>query len=800
MNPKVSIMVANLIWRFMLEKSIGPNTYSIACLLRALCQSEQLDEALKLLYKLGGDIEVQPHIAFCSIFLNGCWLANSAYHADKCLRYIKDKGLKEDESIYLELLKLAGRRKDLPAIVKAWTLIVNCCKPVSPALESYCAVIKSLCLTKSLEEALFAFQEMLHVIAKDRGLLLREKKLDILYHLNNEYVRLSGKMDMKGEALGSIWGMQALPLCGMIETKEELSDETGQGKGSDLHASDMTASAVTEGHASLLLNTVIAKDPSNDYGASIDKILELVRLAMRNVLQTELKASSADLQTTDSPAAQTSVDRPNTIRDIVRESMNFIICAASQRKDFYLAEKLFDEISCIGLKPDVYSYNAILNFIIKERGLQQALKLVRNMEQNDVKPNTRTYNSILMGFCKKLELDKAEALLERMLQTGEDQGPSVTSFNIILRACGIMDDPLRALRVFSKMVKTQISPNVGTVFHLVHAFGRVNFPFIRGTDDSQKELARRLQAIEGYMARFNLTHNFQTFNTVLAAFCTEGMADTVIRRLELAEGRVGGDGLPILTTLTFNTAINACNQAQQWDVSKDILTRMHYLGLKPNRETYNIFMNGCAEQRKVNDAFSYMNKIQEGGLKPDIITYNTLIKVCCYAGDADTAVSLLRDIEKSGLSFCDVTYVTILHCAVQKERIDIIEFLVEHMHQRNVKPTISICEHVVTAYLNCHQIEDAAEALRVLGVRMLPEGIKAENQSEDVLKRIFLEDGVQADLTTLQLLKDAMVKQGAVSESLLASRLSGLGNASMGEWNADESWWAKRLRSQYINL
>ena len=49
----------------------------------------------------------------------------------------------------------------------------------------------------------------------------------------------------------------------------------------------------------------------------------------------------------------------------------------------------------------------------------------------------------------------------------------------------------------------------------------------------------------------------------MVALSAEGMVDAVIHRLHLAEGCVGGDGLPILTAITFNTAIHACNQAKQ---------------------------------------------------------------------------------------------------------------------------------------------------------------------------------------------------------------------------------------------
>lgn len=132
--------------------------------------------------------------------------------------------------------------------------------------------------------------------------------------------------------------------------------------------------------------------------------------------------------------------------------------------------------------------------------------------------------------------------------------------------------------------------------------------------------------------------------------------------------------------------------------------------------------------------------------------------------------------------------------------MDLVEFLVEHMHRKRLPPNMPICELVVSAYLNCHQVDDAVEALRVLSTRMLPTGHQSSEQVEDMFKKVFSEDGLHIDESTSDLLKDAMDHKGVLSEALLATRLAGFGNAPMDEWNAEESWWAKRLKVQYIDM
>jgi hypothetical protein len=129
-----------------------------------------------------------------------------------------------------------------------------------------------------------------------------------------------------------------------------------------------------------------------------------------------------------------------------------------------------------------------------------------------------------------------------------------------------------------------------------------------------------------------------------------------------------------------------------------------------------------------------------------------------------------------------------------------VEFLIEHMHRKQIQPNITICELIVSAYLNCHEIDDAAESLGVLSTRMLPKGQNVPSKMEDILKQVCLEDSLEVESSTMELLKDALVNKGLASQALFAARLSGFGNASMDVWDNKESSWARRLRIQYDQM
>lgn len=65
-------------------------------------------------------------------------------------------------------------------------------------------------------------------------------------------------------------------------------------------------------------------------------------------------------------------------------------------------------------------------------------------------------------------------------------------------------------------------------------------------------------------------------------------------------------------------------------------------------------------------------------------------------------------------------------------RIDIIELIVERMHQKKVQPDPSTCYFVFSAYIDHDYISTAMEALQVLSMRMISEedGILEEKRTE----------------------------------------------------------------------
>ena len=128
--------------------------------------------------------------------------------------------------------------------------------------------------------------------------------------------------------------------------------------------------------------------------------------------------------------------------------------------------------------------------------------------------------------------------------------------------------------------------------------------------------------------------------------------------------------------------------------------------------------------------------------------------------------------------------------------INVIEFIVERMHQEKIKPDSTTCYHVFSAYVRCGLHSTAMEALQVLSLRMLCEeyGSLSEEDLEIIRDELVLtEDDGEAEKRTLQLFEDY---EENLAVALLNLRWSAMLNYPI-YWSPDQSAWAKRLAATH---
>lgn len=139
-----------------------------------------------------------------------------------------------------------------------------------------------------------------------------------------------------------------------------------------------------------------------------------------------------------------------------------LIKACTHKGDY---EELLYDMMEHGVRPDVVTYNTIIQTLCNKREWTKASKLVSTMEAQGISPDSRTYGLLMNGM---LKADKASACLTLFESACANSSTVSLTENVhlyttaITAAC-VIGDHDRALEYVARMTSKGVKPNVKTL-------------------------------------------------------------------------------------------------------------------------------------------------------------------------------------------------------------------------------------------------------------------------------------------------------------------------------------------------
>ncbi|TXG63251.1 hypothetical protein EZV62_010245 [Acer yangbiense] len=124
------------------------------------------------------------------------------------------------------------------------------------------------------------------------------------------------------------------------------------------------------------------------------------------------------------------------------------------------AEAFFEEMREMGVKPDVCSYNCLIDVYCKGREVEKAYKVIERMRDEDISPDVITYTSIIGGLGLVGQPDKARDVLKEMKEFG--CYPDAAAYNAAIRNYCIAKRLGDAYGLMDEMLSKGLSPNATT--------------------------------------------------------------------------------------------------------------------------------------------------------------------------------------------------------------------------------------------------------------------------------------------------------------------------------------------------
>ena len=346
---------------------------------------------------------------------------------------------------------------------------------------------------------------------------------------------------------------------------------------------------------------------------------------------------------------------------------------------------------------------------------------------------------------KKLKLDIKEKVIASVSKW--ENAKSIQKFNSMIISNN--DKTTDAFKILNVMQKSGINPDIVTYNCLI---------------DMSHRLDQKEQAVKLYEEINDFTNPVQpdivTYNILIKGLVFEirenrdnkEAVNTLFEKVKsiFSDLRLRGNIIP--NEITFNTAIDACIEAECLESAWSFFNEMQTNNVKPDLYTYSTLVKAlkCSQnlsEDNLHKALDILKKINQGeceNIKADEILYNSVIDTCIKYNkidiaeklyqemiskaifpstitysimmkaygtvyNLDAALNLYNEMKLSNIKRNDVIYGCIINCCVRCSRLDIMNEMYENMILDNIEPNLIIYNTLVKGFNKMKKFNKAFE-------------------------------------------------------------------------------------------
>jgi len=460
-------------------------------------------------------------------------------------------------------------------------------------------------------------------------------------------------------------------------------------------------------------------------------------------------------------------------------SYNIRIKDCLKKGDFKGARETIEAMHAAGMKPNVVTFNELLDAAVEADPPQDMWKIVAEMKACGLKPNHITCSILLKSVkagrrgldvnrallaMEEMEEEMDEVLLSSSLEAcirssrsdllqsqlkkfWEEERVSVqgaTTFGSVIRAYGVIHDVEGACSAWRKMRGCGILPTSITLGCALETLASNQHP----------DLAHEL--IKEVLADAETRHlvNAVNYCSVLKGFSHQKRFDRVWAVYEemLAEGLESQ-----FTSVTYNTLIDACSRSGEVRRTPGILEDMSRQGIEPNLVTYSVVLKGLCHDNQLDKAFELMETMKRSKhAKPDELAYNTLLDGCARQCLYQRGMQVFAMMEEAGTPPSNFTLSILVKLANRGRKLEkAFELCREVPQKNNFRLNVHVYNNLIQG---CILHKDLGRAVEVLA-SMLKEGVRPDTRTYTLLLQGHVNVGEAA--AAAGLLRAALGLQGA---------------------------------------
>ncbi|KAM0954352.1 putative tetratricopeptide-like helical domain superfamily [Dioscorea sansibarensis] len=400
--------------------------------------------------------------------------------------------------------------------------------------------------------------------------------------------------------------------------------------------------------------------------------------------------------------------------DVSEHSMAIVVDGLCDNGEIEAARKVFEEMRQRGLRPNILSYNSLVEAYIKRLDFDSVDEVLKLIDADDVRRNAATYTVLINGFSGSGDIDKAEKAFEEA-KNMEGLVGDVYLYTSIINANCRVGNIKRALLLFDECVAKGIGPNDRTYGVLIN-----------GLCKAGQVIAAEMLIDE--MQQKGIDYNQVIFNTMIDGYCKKGMIDKALHLKSVMEKK--GMQLDVYTyntiacglcklnrlkeakrilyemvdsgvdanTVSLTTLIDVLCKEGDYVEARRLFREMGNKGSTPNVITYNVLIDGYSKKGSIREAERLKKEMEKKGIVPDVYTYTSLIHGHCVGGKVRIAKKLFDEMKKRGVTANVVTYTALISGLSKEGQSEEAFRLYEQMIKAGLKPDDSVYSSLVSSF------------------------------------------------------------------------------------------------------
>lgn len=331
-----------------------------------------------------------------------------------------------------------------------------------------------------------------------------------------------------------------------------------------------------------------------------------------------------------------------------------------------------DAVKSSALKPDLYTYTALMSAYIRLGRFEEIDRMVCRMENNGLKFNGAFYNNWIYGYFREGMIGEAFQKYKEMVNRKTVEG--TISFPFLQNPIIIEEDA------------GKIEVNSITFTILIDGFSK---------DGNVEKAVGFLHK----MMKDGLRPNLVTYTALMMGFCKKGKMDEAFALLKIVKDL----GIK-MDEVIYSILIDGVCRLADFDRAFQLLEEMENMGVKPSTVTYNTIISGLCKAGRTADADDIAK-----GIVGDALTHSILLHGYILEGNARGVLETKMRIEAAGVCMNVILCNVLIKASFMLGLFEDVLAIYKGMPEKNLVPDSIIYCTMIDGYCKAGMVSEAFE-------------------------------------------------------------------------------------------